>query len=259
MFFINKLFINLRLNSLSLTSLILLSTAFLFVALLHPNQSFALNKNDPKGTVKLRYDVNIYGSNLGEIHTTIIKKKTSFDISSITRAEGVASLVLGGDLIQKCSFNTNENHIISDTSNTEKFGRSAFKNTINIDWNTGFVKYNNQATLTVPTGYLVDFCNFQFAAAYTDLEYLKNNTIYVLDGKKSRVKAYIFKSISQEKLETPIGEFQTSKIVLERELNPEKSLTFWVTEKHPYFPLKMLEKRKSRDRVMTIKAYTPAS
>ena len=81
--------------------------------------------------------------------------------------------------------------------------------------------------------------------------------MYVLDGKKSRLKAYIFKSLTQEKIKTPIGEFEANKIVFERELNPEKSVTFWTAKEHPYFPLKMLEKRKSKKRIMTIKSVSP--
>jgi len=38
--------------------------------------------------------------------------------------------------------------------------------------------------------------------------------MYVLDGKKSRLKSYIFKSISQEKIKIPAGEFEANKITL---------------------------------------------
>lgn len=221
--------------------------------------SLAIDEQTPNGTIKLRYKVNIYGSNLGEIHTTIKKDQDKFEVSSVTRAEGVASLVLGGDLTQQCSFSAKDKQIVSEDSSIEKLGRSAFKNTVKIDWQSRFINYNDDPTLAIPNGYLVDSCNFQFAAAYTNHDLLKKNTIYVLDGKKSRLKAYVFKSSTQEKLKTPIGEFNTSKIVLERELNPDKSIIFWIAEEYPYFPLKMIEKRKSKKRIMTLKSYTKNS
>ena len=221
--------------------------------------SLAVDENTPNGTIKLRYKVNIYGSNLGEIHTTIKKDQNKFEVSSVTKAEGVASLVLGGDLTQQCSFLAQDKQIVSENSSIEKLGRSAFKNTVTIDWQSRFINYNDDPALAIPNGYLVDSCNFQFAAAYTNHDLLKKNTIYVLDGKKSRLKAYVFKSSTQEKLKTPIGEFNTSKIVLERELNPDKSIIFWIAEEYPYFPLKMVEKRKSKKRIMTLKSYTQNS
>ncbi len=237
-------------------SLICCLTSIFISLTIHP--VFALDKATPNGAIKLRYKVNIYGTNLGEIHTVIKKNQTQFVLSSITKAEGAASLVLGGDLIQQCAFSIQEKQIITDSSSVEKRGRKSFKNNVKIDWDSRFINYNNESALAIPEGYLVDSCNFQFAAAYTDIDFLKNNTTYVLDGKKNRLKAYVFKSETREILKTPIGEFETTKIVLERELNPEKSFIFWVADEHPYFPLKMVEKRKSRSRIMTIKSYEPS-
>ena len=230
-----------------------------FIVGFTPFNAVALNESDVNGKVDLSYKVNILGSNLGEIHTTITKNNQNFEISSITRAEGVASLILGGNVTQGCSFSTTDQHIISSTSNIEKKGRKAFKNDIQIDWDSRFINYNNESSLSVPSGYLIDFCNFHFAAAYTDHEFLKKHKMYVLDGKKSRLKSYIFKSISQEKIKIPAGEFEANKITFERELNPDKSITFWTSEKYPYFPLKMVETRKSKKRILTLKSISTKS
>ena len=220
---------------------------------------YALNRSINIGTVELSYKVNILGTNLGEIQTTISKNNRNFEVNSIAKAEGVASLLLGGDVTQGCAFTTVDQHIISSTSNIEKLGRKAFKNVIEIDWDSRFINYNSESVLSIPSGYLIDFCNFHFAAAYTDIEFLKNNKMFVLDGKKSRIKTYIFKSITKEKIKTPVGEFEANKITFERELNPDKSITFWTTEEHPYFPLKMVETRKSRKRILTLKSISTKS
>jgi len=238
-------------NCLDKLTILIIATLFTF----HSNLTTALNEVTPTGSIKLRYNVNIYGTNLGEVHTTITKDQKKFSLSSITKAEGAASLILGGDLIQECNFETTDDEIISDASRVEKMGRNAFQREVQINWNSRDINYNNESILDIPQGYLVDSCNFQFAAAFTHLDVLKANTIYVLDGKDSRMKAYVFRSANKEMLKTPMGEFETTKIVLERELNPDKSFSFWITEDHPYFPLKMVEKRDSRSRIMTIKSY----
>lgn len=204
--------------------------------------------------IDLSYIVNIYDSNLGQINTRITKNGNDFQINSITRAEGLASLVMGGDLKQKCSFETKESNIKSLSSSVEKMRRNAFNKSIEIDWNSNKILFEKDISLDIPNGYLVDICNFHFAAAYTDLEFLKNNTIYALDAKKQQTKGYVFKSASPETLETPAGVFHTTKIILERELNPDRSFIFWITEENPYFPIKMMDSRKKNSRTMTLKS-----
>jgi hypothetical protein len=214
-----------------------------------------MNESNETGSLELRYIVNIFNTNLGEIHTTISKNKERFQLDSVTKAEGAASFVMGGDLKQSCLFYAKEGKVLTERSNVEKFGRKSFKSGVTLDWQSRKINFEDGTTLDIPDGYIIDSCNFQFAAAYTDIDLLKNNTIYVLDGKKSRIKGYVFKSESNEKLKTSFGEFETTKIVLERELNPEKSFIFWIAKEHPFFPLKMMDKRKKGSRIMTLKSF----
>jgi len=207
----------------------------------------------------IRYTVNIFGSNLGEVHTRIRHDDKGFDIHSVTKAEGAASLLMGGDLLQDCKFSTSDQKIVLNSSVTEKLGSKSFKSSVALDHKNNKISFagkDGNKKIDIPSGYIVDSCNFQFAAAYTAKEILKNQTIYVIGGKRNRIKGYIFKSESQETLKTPLGEIEATKIVLERELNPEKQFIFWVSEKHPFFPLKMMDKRKSGSRIMTIKSVT---
>ena len=224
------------------------------LAFLVQNTTFAFSPSDTQGKLELRYTVNIFDTNLGEIHTTISKNEQRFRLNSITKAEGVASFVMGGDLKQDCLFHSQGVKILTDHSNIEKLGKKPFKHSVKLDWQSRKINFE-ETSLEIPDGYVLDSCNFQFAAAYTDVEVLKTNTIYVLDGKKSRIKGYVFKSESQETLKTPLGSFETTKIVLERELNPEKSFIFWISKDYPFFPLKMMDKRKKGSRIMTLKSF----
>jgi len=208
-------------------------------------------------SIDIRYIVNIFGSNLGEVHTTIKNKGNKFSIDSTTKAEGAASFIMGGDLIQKCSFEAKDKRINIQSSFTEKLGKKSFTSRTRLDRKSNKILFDNGSdtqSIDTPLGYIVDSCNFQFAAAFTDTDILKSLTTYVIDGKKNRIKGYVFKSEETEDLKTVIGDFKTTKITLERELNPEKKFIFWVAKEHPYFPLKMINKRKSRSEIMTIKS-----
>jgi hypothetical protein len=207
--------------------------------------------------INLQYVINIFGSDLGRLYTQIDRQEDTFKIKSITKAEGAASLLMGGDLLQECQFDIQAGKIVSRLSSADKQGRDAFKNAIELDYagnKIAFLSESEKQYIDIPDGYVVDSCNFQFAAAYTNIDILKATTTYVLDGRKSRIKGYVFKSQSQERLKTAIGTFDTTKIVLERELNPEKQFIFWVSKEHPYFPLKMLDKRKTGSRTMSIRS-----
>jgi len=205
----------------------------------------------------IRYTINIFDSNLGEVYTKITQQGKEFNINSVTKAEGAASLLMGGDLLQNCKFSTADKKITLNSSVTEKIGSKPFKSSVKLDHSNKKISFKGKEgnkVIDIPSGYMVDSCNLQFAAAYTAKETLKNQTIYVVGGKKNRIKGYIFKSESQEILKTPIGKLKSTKIVLEREFNPEKKFIFWVSEKYPHFPLKMMDQRRSGSRIMTIKS-----
>ena len=203
---------------------------------------------------KLNYAVIWNGSNLGRIETTINHELNNFEVASITKAEGMASIWLGGDLIQKCRFETRDNMIFSRDFSSQKKGSNSYTNIVNYDWQNQKITFNDEPAFDMPRGYIVDNCNFHFAAAYTDIDKLKDNAIYVMDGKKRRIRGFILISVDNERIETPIGEFDTTKIVWQRELDDSKTFTFWIDPKQPYFPLKMMDSRKSGKRVMLIQS-----
>ena len=217
-------------------------------------QGMAQDNTSVESSYKLNYAVIWNGSNLGRIETTINNEENSVDITSITKAEGMASIWLGGDLVQTCQFEKRDNMILSRNFSAQKKGSNKYTNLIEYDWEAQKISFNSEPVFDMPQGYIVDNCNFHFAAAYTELDKLKNGPVYVMDGKKKRIRGYVFDSVSEERIETPVGEFDTTKIVLRRELDENKKFTFWVSPDKPFFPLKMMDSRKSRKTIMLIQS-----
>jgi len=106
----------------------------------------------------------------------------------------------------------------------------------------------------MPKGYIVDNCNFHFAAAFTSLSQLKKQPIYVVDGSKQRLRGYQFISSNKEVIKTPAGEFNTTKMVFKREHNDKKKLTFWLAEGQSFYPIKFMDSRKKSNRTMLLKS-----
>ena len=239
-------------QSKSIQRLLTVYIAIFFLTWL--SNSMAETNDLEQKNFKLNYAVIWNGSNLGRIETSINSANNNVDITSITKAEGMASIWLGGALVQSCAFETRDNMVFSSTFSVEKKGRNKYKNLVKYDWETQKISFNDEPAFDMPKGYIVDNCNFHFAAAYSGIDRLKNNPIYVMDGRKKRIRGYVFESISEERIETPIGNFDTTKIVLKRELDENKKFTFWVSPEKPFFPLKMMDSRKSGKRIMLIQS-----
>ena len=70
--------------------------------------------------------------------------------------------------------------------------------------------------------------------------------MYVVDGKKKRIRGFKQRSSEPVTINTKLGEKEAIKLVLERELRPDRTLTFWLSPEDQYLPLKIQESRKSR-------------
>jgi len=53
-------------------------------------------------------------------------------------------------------------------------------------------------------------------------------------------------------LSTNVGDIETLKIVFERELLPERTITLWLSTENSYVPVKMEERRRKRTTTMLV-------
>ena len=169
-----------------------------------------------------------------------------FQGQSETRAEGMASILLGGDLSETCSFEAEGNKVISRSYVSSKKGRGAYEYSTEFDWEARKIRFDNDVTLDMPEGYVVDNCNLPFAAALSRGPMLSEQPLYVVDATSQKIRGYQVSSVTEETLKTVLGEISTVKVEMIRELRPDRSLTFWLASRSNYFPVMMVEKRPSR-------------
>jgi len=229
---------------------LLLTLGLIVVATFSSTAVYAKSK-----IIDLKYSVVYNGASVGHINTQIESKGNSYSIYSKTSAEGIASILMGGDLIQKCKFDTLNDAIRPTHFVTEKLGKKSYTNTVTYDWKNRKINFNNgENSSDMPKGYILDNCNFHFATAFGKDKHLKKTSIYVVDGKKNRMRGYQFVSSSKETIDTPMGKFNTTKIVLRRELNENKKLVLWLADDKPFYPIKFMDSRKSSDRTMLLQS-----
>lgn len=202
----------------------------------------------------IRYEVGLQSSKLGnaklgELETKLEITDGIATAKSVTKAQGLAAVLLGAGRVEECKFKIDHDLITVESYTGGTKEEKTYQ--VDFDWDSKKIRFSNQESLDILDGYTVDNCSFPFAATLSQGRGLEGKVIYVVDGLKSRVRGYLFESVGQENVTIPMGSFSTVKLVLRRELRPERSFTFWLSPEHGYLPIKMQEKRKSRTTTMS--------
>lgn len=206
-------------------------------------------------SVSIAYTVSFesekYGNaTLGKFQTEINKTDDGYTVLSALKGQGLAAILMGSNYQESCNFRVDQGRAIS---NSYSGGRQNLEDyEVNFDWDERKINFSDGESLDMPKGYVVDNCNMPFAAAILKGEGLAEQPLYIVDGKKKRIRGYNLKSRDQEVISTKIGEIGTVKIVLERELHPERTITLWLSPENAYVPLKMEERRRKRTTTMMV-------
>lgn len=205
--------------------------------------------------VEIGYTLSMVSSSfgnatLGRIESRLSKTETGFEVLSVTKAQGMAAIIMGSNEEQSCEFSIQDGRAVTERYVGGRVGKQDYA--VDFDWPERKVNFDNGESIDMPQGYVVDNCSLPFAAAVLRGEGLEQDAMYVVDGKKTRIRGYLLSSSSEEMLDTPLGTQKTIKMVLAREFKPERTLTLWLSPDNQYVPLKMEEKRKSRTTTMLV-------
>lgn len=208
------------------------------------------------------YSVIAKGVSLGNLLTMITrngedKNNETYTIESITKPSRMAALFLKGQVVERCKYSLGpEQQVIGESYSSLKTGKSSYQGSLVYDWKKRRISYNGLESVDMPIGYILDNCNFYVAVSLKNLEIFKNNQTFVFDAKESKYREYSYVSLENEMLSTKYGELQTQKLTLVRSGNSDRSLIFWLSEKFPLSPLKVVDQRKNRKVVLKLIAYT---
>jgi len=204
-------------------------------------------------SLSVTYKLSIVGkinATLGKILTTLELTDQGYSVKSVTKTQGMASIILGSNLQQSCDF-----VIENDWAKPINYRGGRVKKQeydVSFDWENRKLSFEEGELLDMPDGYVVDNCMMPFAIAIQQGNNLDKRTMYVVDGNKKRIRGYKLRSSSQVSIETKLGLKDTIKLVLERELRPDRTLTLWLSPQDQFMPVKIEEKRKSRTTTMAV-------
>lgn len=216
---------------------------------------------------KIKFESSKFGkATLGRIDNMLKTTPDGYSIESVTKAQGMAAIVLGSNQQQSCEFEVKDGKAVSKKYDGGRIGKVDYQ--VDFDWNGRKVNFNDKKTkdkensietIDLPDGYIVDNCSLWFAVALLKGVVPNEQSMYVVDGKNKRIRGYKLRSSNEELLETKLGEKQVTKVVYERELRPGRTVTFWLSHDDEYLPLKMQESRKSRTTTFEVSELEPGN
>ena len=210
--------------------------------------------------ITISYEISFvsdkYGNaTLGNLITTLSKDQQGYSVISATKAQGLAAILLGSDIQETCRFTVENERIIPQFYAGTRNKPSDFK--VSYDWSKRKINFNDGDSLDMPQGYVIDTCSLPFAAAFLKNQGLSTEIVYVVDGEKKRIRGYRLKSTTEEMLDTKIGKRNTLKLVLERDHDPSRTFTLWLSPNNSYVPLKMMENRNRRTFTFRVNQLSP--
>ena len=213
----------------------------------------AASRAQPLSSTQLTYQIKLDSSRfgnaaLGEIQTTLTREADSYRVESTTIAQGMAAILVG-NFQESCEFRLQDGRALSQSYRGGRPEQDEYA--VEFDWSAKKIHFKGSEPLDMPQGYVIDNCNMPFAMAVLN-ERDTADTVYVVDGKKTRIRGYRIRAKSREIVATKIGKLDTLKMVLEREYEPQKTVTLWLSRAHQFLPIKMEERRKSRTTTMML-------
>jgi hypothetical protein len=211
----------------------------------------------PLKPVSISYSIGLDSSKfgnatLGKIKTNLSTTKNGYAIESVTRFQGMAAIITGNNHQESCEFQIKDGKAITNQYSGGRIGKDEYN--VGFDWQARKVNFNKKQSMDMPQGYVVDNCVMWFAAALLKGEGLDQQVMYVVDGNKKRIRGFKQRSSELVNIDTKLGEKDVIKLVFERELRPERTLTFWLSPENQYLPLKIQESRKSRTTTFEIES-----
>lgn len=217
------------------------------------NTTAAITTPHPLEPVSLEYRIRIskFGNAvLGKVQSELTKTESGYAIESVTKAQGMALLLMQNNLKESCEFEVSGGRAVAH----RYMGGTVKKNqySVGYDWQNRKVNFSDKESLDMPQGYVVDNCIMWFATALQRGNLDEGELVYVVDGKSKRIRGYKLRIAEDETIDTPLGEKTTTKLVFERELRPNRTLTFWLSKRDQFLPVKIEESRKSRTTTFVI-------
>jgi len=206
------------------------------------------------GVFDITYKVRARGFKVGELETRIERSGDHFKVETHTVASRMVSLFVSGMLQDECEFRLLEDGSIEPISYaTKRTGKNGYKKSLDYDWQSKSIVYQDDSNYGFPSEYLLDNCNFYIAVALSQGIGAIAQPFKVLDASEHRSRGFSIESIEHQEIKTAFGKMPTTKITMTRTDSEKRRSIFWLSKEYPLSPLKVRDERDGKVTILTLK------
>ncbi len=202
------------------------------------------------GSLELTYRVSLGRAELGNLLTELRRDGDAYRVNSETRAEGLASILLGEPIRETCRFTVTSNELRPQSYEMSHGSDAEDRQSAQFDWQQRLISFSSGKQVSIPEGYMIDNCSIPFAFMLGGSSAFGDRVLHVLGG--DRIRHFQNVRISEENLDTPLGALNTVRIEQQRVGRPDRSLIVWLAPDKGNLPVKIVERRKSRETTMML-------
>ncbi|MBL4673073.1 MAG: DUF3108 domain-containing protein [Arenicella sp.] len=206
---------------------------------------------------EIEYKVRARGFKVGKLETRIERNGDHFKVETHTVASRMVSLLVKGKLQDECEFRLRNDASLKPISYaTQRTGKNGYKKSLEYDWPTKSIVYQDDSIYGFPSEYLLDNCNFYIAVALSQGTGAIAQPFKVLDASEHRSRGFSIESIEQQEIKTAFGMLPTTKITMNRTDSDRRRSIFWLSKEYPLSPLKVRDERDGKVTTLTLEKIT---
>lgn len=204
----------------------------------------------PPHRLSLNYDLSYSGIVAAEVTEVLEHDGKRFSLSSVGRGKGIGALLYSGTARRWCRGEITGAGLRPLEYREQRGDRPA--SVAKFDWagKTLTQEHEGKSRTTKMVLPLQDRLSFVYNFAFQsspDLKPGKEIDITVTDGRG--LTHFRYKVAGQEVLKTPAGEFETVRLVKQRENNDDKATELWFARDRYYLPVRILVIEKDGVRI----------
>lgn len=199
------------------------------------------------------YSVSKGRLHLGNLHASLTYSGNQYSYQKNTRATGLAALLTGIKITENTNGKISGESLKPDTYLFNQSRRNKSRiDKVKFTGNKAVGSYKGRPYQLSITPGTHDRASLELVLA-RDLSHNKKNLQYpvVTRGEKTQ---YNFQILGQEKVNTPAGIFNTTKVKVKRSGN-KRDTTFWMAKELGYIPVKIRHREKGDTITSVIKNY----
>ncbi len=193
---------------------------------------------------RLETDYTLRSGNLklGSLTRALWRKGEGYRFVARTKPSGLGKILTDGELREEGEFNVIDGVVRPAYYRQERSGEKSYVRHVEFDWAASLLRFADGRQEPLPAN-TQDAGSIAYALMLSPPVSGSPHEVHVTNGK--RLKKYTYQRVDEERITTPLGEFDTVRIVRENPRRKE-TVTLWYAPAKGNLTLKIRKEREGR-------------